>query len=241
MEVAANPGGGRRSKFKAEIKVLRRLAQLESAWCGDQPGAILLRRTGEILYCNKRARQIARISSSGLRVRQGRLRASSPAENGKLQELLAAALPVAGGKGAAGWMCIASARLHPIEDSPANSRLSIYVGPLRHRQRQCSTGQNGLGQAAVALLIDASSTPRVDPALLADALGLSRAQSLVAALLAEGHTVADIAAATHRTEDAVRWHVQQMHTKLGVNRQADLVRLFLTLDGRTRFFRTALP
>lgn len=241
MEVAANPGGGRRSKFKAEIKILRRLAQQESAWCGDQPGAILLRRTGEILFCNKRARQIARITSSGLRVRQGRLRASSPADNGQLQELLAAALPAAGGKGAAGWMCIAGARLRSIEESPANSRLSIYVGPLRHRQRQCPVGQNGLGQAAVALLIDASSTPRVDPALLADALGLSRAQSRVAALLAEGHTVAGIAAATHRIEDAVRWHVQQMHTNLGVNRQADLVRVFLTLNSRNRFFRTALP
>ena len=240
MEVAANPGGGRRSKFKAEIKILRRLAQPESAWCGDQPGAILLRRTGEILYSNRRARQIARITSSGLRVRQGRLRASSPADNGKLQKLLAAALPSAGGRGAAGWMCIAGARLLPIEDSPANSRLSIYVGPLRRRQGQGPVGQNELAQAAVALLIDASNTPRVDPALLADALGLSRAQSRVAALLAEGHTVAGIAAATHRTEDAVRWHVQQMHAKLGVNRQADLVRLFLTLDSRHRFFRVAM-
>ena len=76
-----------------------------------------------------------------------------------------------------------------------------------------------------------SSAPQIDPAFLALTLGLTRAESRVAAALAVGYSVRDIAVATHRTQATVRSHVRAIHRKLGVHTQADLVRLVLTTAG----------
>ena len=50
----------------------------------------------------------------------------------------------------------------------------------------------------------------------------------MAALLATGSTVRDIAATTGRQENAVYKHLKQTYRKLGISRQADLVRLVLS-------------
>ena len=68
----------------------------------------------------------------------------------------------------------------------------------------------------------------VDPGLVGSALGLSQAESRVAALLAEGKTVSEIAAATGRKVSTIRTHVQHIFAKHGINRQVDLVRLVLS-------------
>ena len=46
--------------------------------------------------------------------------------------------------------------------------------------------------------------------------------------MALGLTVREIAASTGRRESTVRWHVRNLHSKLGVHRQADVVRLVLS-------------
>ena len=51
----------------------------------------------------------------------------------------------------------------------------------------------------------------------------------MAALLAEGRTIRDIARATGREEETVRWHKKHVFSKVGVSRQVDLVRLLLSL------------
>ena len=82
------------------------------------------------------------------------------------------------------------------------------------------------------LVVDPASRPRVDAGLVAEALGLTPSESQVAALLAAGSSVRDIATATGRQENAVYKHLKQMYRKLGISRQADLVRLVLS---RTEF------
>ena len=39
----------------------------------------------------------------------------------------------------------------------------------------------------------------------------------------------DIARATYRAESTVRWQIKRIHAKLGLSRQADLVRIVLSL------------
>ena len=78
------------------------------------------------------------------------------------------------------------------------------------------------------LVVDAASRARVDAVLVAAVLGLTPAQSQVAALLAEGLSVCEVAAATGRQANAVYWLLKQIYKKLGVSRQADLVRLVLS-------------
>ena len=56
-------------------------------------------------------------------------------------------------------------------------------------------------------------------------------ESRVAVLLAQGMTVGEIAAVTSRKESTIRSHVKTTFAKLGLSRQADLVRLVLSLGG----------
>ena len=54
-------------------------------------------------------------------------------------------------------------------------------------------------------------------------------------LLADGKTVRDIALATGRRESTIRSHVKHMLAKHGLSRQADLVRLVLSLVSAPEF------
>ena len=84
--------------------------------------------------------------------------------------------------------------------------------------------------AALVLAVDPGSRPRIDSDLVAAALGLTPSESQVATLLAEGKTVRDIAVATRRQANTVYWLLKQVYDKHGISRQAELVRLVLSLS-----------
>ena len=73
---------------------------------------------------------------------------------------------------------------------------------------------------------------RIDPRFVAACLNLTGAQSKVAALLAEGLRVRDIAAAIGCKVMTVRWHFRMINHKLNIQRQTQLVRLVLLLPHR---------
>ena len=83
----------------------------------------------------------------------------------------------------------------------------------------------------MVLIVDPRATPSIDPEHVAAVLGLTPAESRVAVALAEGMTMRDIAAATHRAESTVRELVKRIHVKLDVSRRADLVRIVVSLAG----------
>ena len=70
----------------------------------------------------------------------------------------------------------------------------------------------------------------VDPRLVGAMLGLTPAESRVAALLAGNRTIRDIATETGRSEGTVRWHVKRVLGKLGLSRQVELVQLVMSLS-----------
>ena len=75
------------------------------------------------------------------------------------------------------------------------------------------------------------SQPQVDADMIAEALHLTRAESEVAVGLTQGRSVRDMAAATSRREDSIRYHLKRIYRKRGLAGQADLVRLVLSLRG----------
>ena len=81
------------------------------------------------------------------------------------------------------------------------------------------------------LVIDPTSQTRIEPAVAAAALGLTGMESRVAALLAEGKSVREVAAAMGRGESTICTHLKHMSTKHRLTRQADLVRLVRSLAG----------
>ncbi len=180
-------------------------------------GVLFLDRHGTIVETNTRASNLLRRGDC-LTDRDGVLRARLPTDNAKLRRLLARALPHWGQTVSSGSMTVR----RPSGKLP----LTLHISPVTHR-----TDFGAQRVAALVLLVDLVERPQIDPAFLATTLGLSRAESRVAAALARGQSVRDIAVTTHRTQAAVRWHLRQMYVKLGLSRQADLVRLVLSTVG----------
>ena len=103
-------------------------------------------------------------------------------------------------------------------------RLVLHVSPVNPARA------DGFGSrlGALVLVVDPASRAVVAPEVLAEALGLTPAESHIAVWLAEGKTVRNIALATGRSEGTVRWHVQHILRKHGLSRQFELVQLVLS-------------
>ena len=71
---------------------------------------------------------------------------------------------------------------------------------------------------------------RVDPSFVEAVLGLTPTEAEVAVLLAEGHTVRQIAAATDREYSTVRSHLKHTFSKLGVTRQFEVAQAVHSLS-----------
>ena len=86
--------------------------------------------------------------------------------------------------------------------------------------------------AALVLIVDPRSQHRIAPELGTRTLGLTPAESQVAVWLVEGKSVNEIAKATGRSSGSIYWRLKQIYRKQHISRQADLLRLVLSI---TRF------
>ncbi|MDE0060387.1 MAG: helix-turn-helix transcriptional regulator [Defluviicoccus sp.] len=179
-------------------------------------GVVQLDRRGRVIEANDRARAILR-KGDGLLHGDGILRASLPRDDAQLQKLLARALPFPGGSGVGGSMMVS--REH------AASRLVLHVSPVHADGMEPHKSRLG----ALVLIVDPAQRLRVDPDRLAAVLGLTPAQSHVAASLVEGKSIRDIAVESGRSPTTIKWHIKHIFARHGLSRQADLVRLVASL------------
>ncbi len=179
-------------------------------------GVIGLDRRGQIVEANDRARAVLR-NGDGLSARGGVLAAHAPADRARLERLVAAALPTARAPAVSGSM-----RLRGV-----STALSVVVHVKPVRVRQMDLGARRV--AALVLLTAPGYVASIDPAMVATTLGLTRVESQVAAWVAEGQTVREIAVALGYTERSVRWYLHQIYHKHGLTGQVDLVRLVLSV------------
>ena len=184
-------------------------------------GVIHLDRRGRIVETNDSARDLLK-RSDGLFDRSRYLRAWSPSDDANLQGLLEGALPRFGGQGVSGSMTVKRPSISP--------RLTLHISPLGDGRMDFRPSS----VAALVLVVDPARRARIDPGLVSEALGLTPAQGQVAALLAEGRTIREIAAATGRKESTVRWHLHHVCSKHGISRQVELVQLVLSLAAVSR-------
>lgn len=182
----------------------------------SRDGVIQLDRRGSVVAASDAALGVLR-REDALRDRNGFLQAIFPEDNEVLQELLARALPPFGGRAQGGSVTL--------RREPLSSRLVLHVQPVgggRHGARVSRV-------AAIVLVVDPMRRSRIDPALVAETFGLTAAQSQVAVLLAQGHSVQEIARTTGRTAGTIRWHTKRIFREHGIAGQAELIRLVLSL------------
>ena len=204
------------------VRVRQALAKAEARGVSatgllDTPriGVLYLDRRGRIVEANDRARALLR-RGDGVSDRGGELRARSPADQARLARLVAQALPTAGVAVSGSMLLRRSAVVPPFV---------VHVKPVVVRQPDFGAQR----VAALVLITEPGRQSRIDPALVATALELSPAESHVAVWLAEGQSVREMAAATGRTEATIHYHLYHIYQKRGLSRQADLVRLVLSL------------
>ena len=179
-------------------------------------GVLHLDRRGRILAVNDRAGRLLR-GGHGVSDRDGVLRARAPADQRRLTRLVAGALPAGGTAAVSGSMVL--------RRSPWLPPVVLHVTPVGIPQPDYGARH----VAALVLLVEPGCPPRRDPGVVARVLGLTPAESQVAVRLAEGQSVREMAEARGVTDRAIYWHLQQIYQKQSISRQADLVRLVLSI------------
>ena len=154
---------------------------------------------------NDRARDLLR-TGDGLFDERGFLFARTPEDNAHLQALLKRALPLFKAQGVGGSTIVRRESALP---------LLLHVNPVDRLE----TDFRVWPVAALVLVVDPASRTRIDPAMAGAALGLTGTESRVAALLAEGMSIREIAAAMGRKESTIRSYVKRMFAKHGLSRQ----------------------
>ena len=179
-------------------------------------GVLHLDRRGRILEVNDRARDILR-NGDGLSDREGTLRARAPADQVRLERLLGDALPASNAPAFGGSMLLRRSSVLP----PFIVHVKPVAAPQPDYGARCV--------AALILIAEPGRRHRIHPEVVAATLELTPGETQVAVWLAEGKSVREMARATGRTEGAVYRHLKQIYRKQSISRQADLVRLVLSL------------
>ena len=147
----------------------------------------------------------------------GLLHARLSSDNDRLERLLKGALPAFGQPAVSGSMMV--------RRSPYRPQLLVHLSPVSAHQ----TDFGFMPVAALMLVVDPGRRRRVNAGLVSSALGLTKTESQVAVMLADGVPVRAIADSTQRQTSTVYWILKQVYTKLGISRQAELVRLILSM------------
>jgi DNA-binding CsgD family transcriptional regulator len=180
-------------------------------------GVMMLDQNGAVIEANRSARMVLE-AGEGLIVANGGLAVDMGGRQVKLRDLITRtekeATPFAAGE----------LTLLPVRRQAGQRPLTLLLMPLEQ-----AIGP-GIKQAPVALLFigDPERSVSFDQTRIARLYGLSRAESRVAALLASGKRLEEVAEALDIAYETVRKHLKQIFGKTGTYRQAELVRMLVT-------------
>jgi DNA-binding CsgD family transcriptional regulator len=217
------------------LRIQGRLAALEqessSAWSVIEDasfGIVVLTGDRRIWRCNREAERImaegGEIDGQG-----GKLAARRPIDNAALQRLIAGAVEIAHGRGRDGG--VGDGGVGGGSGSMALAKrasprpYAVLVAPVPERAAPLALA----GPAAVVFLTDPDHAPETPAQLLRRVYGLTRKEAQLALALAGGATLADAAEGMRIAEGTARRHLAAIFARTGIHRQAELVRLILSL------------
>ena len=201
---------------QALVRAEARSATVTGLLDNPRVGVLHLDRRGQVLEANDRGRGILR-RGDGLSDRDGTLRARVPDDQARFERLLGEALPASNAPVVGGSMLLRRSSLLP--------PFVVHVKPVAFPQPDYGARH----VAALVLLAEPGNHHRIDPETVATTLDLTPGETQVAVWLAEGRSVRAMAEATGRTEGAIYRHLKHIYRKQSISRQADLVRLVLSL------------
>jgi DNA-binding CsgD family transcriptional regulator len=196
----------------AELKA--RNEGIETALNMLTTGLIFLGATGEVVLMNSRAEWVLNLKD-GLLLTTGKLTAAVYAESVRFQAMIRAAAQTGSGKGfsAGGTILISRKKGRP---------LSITAAPLREFSP-------GLSQrpAAVLFVSDPDQNVELPVDLLRRCYRLTPAETRLAVVLLEGHSLKEAADSGRVTHNTAKSQLKSIFLKTDVKRQSELIRLLL--------------
>lgn len=176
-------------------------------------GCLMLDAKGRVVSINAWARRLIE-QNEALAVRNGRLRAADTVYGRTLNKAIDAALTEHARGAQSGGTALR------LESAPGMTVLDLVVKPLARD----SLLQSATAPAVVVYLNDCRRPGiELDPGVLAAMYGLTQCESQIAALLAKGTCLSDIAARLHVSINTVKTHLRGIYEKLGTSKQAQVV------------------
>lgn len=182
---------------------------------GMSVGSVLVDAGGLVLEANEPAMAILD-QRDGLFLIGDRLALDEPKKSKYLHELIRK-----NAEGSFNSAAPGSARVMMIDRTSGRESISLVVGP------GCRGGQLAIRQTARIHLVDPSQ-PRV-PVIdaLIQLFGLTPAEAKVAVSLSNGNSIAETARVSATSKNTTRSHIRSIFSKMGINRQSDLIRTVL--------------
>ena len=201
-----------------QLATLRTADRFSSAVLEALPQALFaLDAKGLVRFANDRAGRMI-TAEDGLRMESGQLRTAFAADQPRLDTLIAGAakpVPVAAG----GWTRVA----RPSGRLP----YAVFVSPLAHEDDELLASNC----CVLVLVHDVAESRCADVDMLTSMYGLTQMEARLASALSGGHSVQSAAALLRMQPTTARTHLKHVFSKLGVNRQQDLVRMLASLSG----------
>jgi DNA-binding CsgD family transcriptional regulator len=175
-----------------------------------EQGIILLDAHAGVLFVNRAAESILALRD-GLTITAGTLRAATPADTRRLNVMIAETVRgSSGGTLRAARPSLAEPFLLLVAPARAGPPWPVDAVP-----------------AAVIFVTDPDRPPRPEMRRLAELFGLTATEAKAALALAGGSGVPQTAAALKLSTNTVHTHMRRIFRKLGVHRQAELVRVLM--------------
>jgi len=186
-------------------------------------GVILQNNRGKIVSINRAARTILD-QKDGLSMNGHGLKAASRQEDQQLQSMISEACQASLGVG------FGSGGAMPISRPSSRRSYALLVSPLPHDHSLF-----GMREGTVALFIaDLDAQNETLDEVLRSIFGLTRAESKVAALLAQGKSLEQACEGLFISCETGRTHLKRIFSKTETNRQGELIRLLLKCPAPSR-------
>lgn len=179
-------------------------------------GVLLIDRTGEVAFANAAARAMAATGDAFV-LGGDRIRAIESGADANLQRL------IAGAAGRTDRVTDARGGVIRLPRKSGGAPFSLAAAPLGDMT------WSETGAVAFVLINDPDAAAPQAVSAMRQLFGLSAAEARVARRLMMGDTPEQAAAALNIRTSTARWHLASLYRKTGTSRQAQLVRLLLSM------------
>ena len=202
-------------RFQAEeaAAILRGLSDVADR---SVTGMLLLERDGQVKFANKAARVMA--AAGAFLLRSDQVEIPDRNDDAAFRRL------VAGATGAITDLDAPRGGVIRLSRHSGESSYTVTVAPVRRE-----TSWAGNEPMALVLIADPDLTPIPSREALNQLFGFSASETRVAERLMMGDSPEQAAVFLEVKTSTVRWHLASMYRKTGTSRQAELVRLLLSL------------